>query len=186
MLFRSTTGDGGLLVCDDPEKEQEARLLRWFGLDRTKGQSFRCTQNITKAGFKYHMNDIAATIGICNIPEARESVTSQRSNSKKIIENVKNDNLILPEWDETCSYWLFSMHVKNGRKDEFTKYLEGRGITSSPVHYRNDLYECTKDFVEATLPGTTSFDLTQVCIPNGWWLTDDELNNIINALNEFK
>lgn len=181
-----TTGDGGLLVCDNKEKEEEGRLLRWFGLDRTKGQSFRCTQNITKAGFKYHMNDIAASIGICNIPEARESVLKQKQNSKKIIDSVNNDNLILPEWDETCSYWLFSMHVKGNRKTEFTKYLEDRGISSSPVHYRNDFYECTSSFREGELPGTTSFDETQICVPNGWWLTDEELQSVISALNEFR
>jgi dTDP-4-amino-4,6-dideoxygalactose transaminase len=181
-----TTGDGGLLVCDTKEKEEEARLLRWFGLDRTKGQSFRCTQNITKAGFKYHMNDIAAAIGICNIPEARESVLKQRENTKKIIDSVKNENLILPEWDVTNSFWLFSIHVKNNRKAEFTKYLEDLGISSSPVHFRNDFYDCTAPFIEGELPGTTSFDTTQICIPNGWWLTDDELYVIIQALNNFR
>lgn len=181
-----TTGDGGILVCDNKEKEEEARLLRWFGLDRTKGQSFRCTQNITKAGFKYHMNDIAAAIGICNIPQARDSVLVQRWNSKTIIDHVENENLILPEWDEDCSYWLFSMHVKDGRKNEFIQYLESKGIASSPVHYRNDFYDCTSKFREGELPGTTQFDATQVCIPNGWWLTADELKHIIRALNDFK
>ena len=181
-----TTGDGGILVCDNREKEEEARLLRWFGLDRTKGQSFRCTQNISKAGFKYHMNDIAAVIGICNIPQARDSVLVQRWNSKTIIEHVENENLIIPEWDEDCSYWLFSMHVKDGRKNEFIQYLESRDIASSPVHYRNDFYDCTFKFREGGLPGTTQFDATQVCIPNGWWLTADELKHIIQALNNFK
>lgn len=181
-----TTGDGGILICDNIDKEEEARLLRWFGLDRTKGQSFRCTQNITKAGFKYHMNDIAATIGICNIPQARDSVIKQKYNSKVIIDNVNNDNLILPEWDEDCSYWLFSMHVKNRRKAEFTKYMEEKGISVSPVHYRNDFYTCTEQFKERELPGTTKFDETQICIPNGWWLTDNELSDIIQALNDFK
>ena len=181
-----TTGDGGLIVCDNKEKEEEARLLRWFGLDRTKGQSFRCTQNITKAGFKYHMNDIAATIGICNLPEARDSVICQRFNTKMIIDSVYNDNLILPEWDDDCSYWLFSMHVKNGRKNEFIKFLEDNDISPSPVHYRNDFYECTSEFREGDLPGTTQFDATQVCIPNGWWLTTEELNHIIEVLNQFE
>lgn len=181
-----TTGDGGILVCDNKKKEEEARLLRWFGLDRTKGQSFRCTQNITKAGFKYHMNDIAAVIGICNIPQARDSVLVQRWNSKTIIEHVENENLIIPQWDEDCSYWLFSMHVKDGRKNEFIQYLESKGIASSPVHYRNDFYDCTSKFREGELPGTTQFDTTQVCIPNGWWMTADELKHIIQALNDFK
>lgn len=180
-----TCGDGGLLICPNEEKEKEARLLRWFGLDRTKNESFRCTQNIAKAGFKYHMNDIAATIGMCNIPEARRSVLKTRENSKYLIDNIKNDKLVLPKFDDTTSFWLFSMHVLNDKKKDFEKYLADNGITSSPVHFRNDMYDCTIQFKESELPGVTSFDKTQICIPNGWWLTNAELDHIVNVVNGF-
>ena len=181
-----TSGDGGILVCPNAEKEAEARILRWFGLDRTKNESFRCTQNIKKAGFKYHMNDINATIGLANLDVAFDSVCQSRFNAFEIITRVDNPNLIMPYWDDSCSFWLFSMHVLDGRKAEFQKYLEDKGIASSPVHYRNDLYDCTIRFAEGDLPGVTEFDKTQVCIPNGWWLTDEDLNHIIKVLNDFK
>ena len=179
-----TTGDGGALICPNKEKEDEARILRWYGLDRTKSQSFRCTQNITRTGFKYHMNDINASIGIANIPEARESVNLHRNNSKYIINNVYNDKLILPTYDDTCSYWLFSMHVLDDKK-KFASYLEENGISSSPVHFRNDKYDCTKQFEEGELYGVTSFDKTQVCIPNGWWLSHEDLTHIVDVLNNY-
>lgn len=181
-----TSGDGGALICPNEEKEHEAKILRWFGLDRTKGESFRCSQNITRAGYKYHMNDINASIGLANINEAKKSVIKQKQNTQYIIKNVKNNNLILPVYDEQCSFWLFSMHVLNNRKQEFIDYLKENEISSSPVHYRNDLYDSTIQFKEKDLPGVTSFNDTQVCIPNGWWLTDEELNKIINTLNNFK
>lgn len=180
-----TSGDGGMIICPNAEKEHEARLLRWFGLDRTKSESFRCTQNIKRAGFKYHMNDISAAIGICNIPEARISVLETRQNSKYLIDNIKNDDIVLPTFDDTTSFWLFSLHVLNDRKAEFEKYLAEKGITSSPVHFRNDMYDCTLKYNEGPLPGVTSFDKTQICIPNGWWLTQDELDHIVSAVNDF-
>ena len=181
-----TTGDGGALVCDDPAKEAEARILRWYGLDRTKNESFRCTQDITKVGFKYHMNDINASIGLENIDAARQSVTLSRLNSKFYSSLVNNPLLTLPEWDSTCSYWLFSMHVKAGLKDHFTKYLADRGIASSPVHYRNDLYSSISQFREGPLPGVDQFTDTQLCIPNGWWLDQNDLATVVQALNEYK
>lgn len=180
-----TTGDGGLLICPNKEKEEEARILRWFGLDRTKGQSFRCQQMIEKVGFKYHMNDIAAAIGICNIPEAKSSVYSHKFNSKTIIDNVTNPNLILPSYDENCSFWLLSLHVLNNRKQDFILYLEDNGISASPVHHRNDLYPCMEKYKEGKLPGVEQFNDTQVSIPNGWWLTEENLGHIINVLNAF-
>lgn len=179
-----TTGDGGILICP-PEKEADARILRWYGLDRTKNESFRCTQNITKVGFKYHMNDINACIGLNNLVMARYSVQQSRFNSKCYIEEVSNELLSLPEWDETCSYWLFSMHVKNNRKQDFIDYLAANGVSSSPVHYRNDQYDTTIQFAERELPGVSSFHNTQVCIPNGWWVTPHDRDKIVKLLNEF-
>ena len=179
-----TSGDGGILICP-PDKEADARILRWYGLDRTKNESFRCTQNITQVGFKYHMNDINASIGMANIKEAYQSVLASRKNSNTFIRKVNNPLLTLPEWDESHSYWLFSMHVKAGLKDHFTSYLAEKGIASSPVHFRNDQYDTTMHFQEEVLPGVDSFTETQICIPNGWWLTIDDDNYIIDALNGY-
>lgn len=179
-----TCGDGGVLI-PPKEKEEGARLLRWYGLDRTKGQSFRCTQNIKEAGFKYHMNDIAASIGIKNIPYARESVLDHRKNSKFLIDRISNNDIIIPEWDNNGSYWIFSLHVINGRKNEFLEYMKNNSITASPVHYRNDEYDCTIKFKEFDLPGVNQFSDTQVCIPNGWWLTESDIDYIVDKVNKF-
>lgn len=180
-----TTADGGIVICP-PEKQAEARILRWYGLDRTKNESFRCTQNITKVGFKYHMNDVNASIGIANLPVAHKSVCKSRENSKHYINNISNPLLTLPEWDDTHSYWLFSMHVKAGLKDNFTKYLQDNEIASSPVHYRNDRYDSTIQFAEKPLPGVNSFTETQICIPNGFWLSNKDLDHVVKVLNEYK
>lgn len=180
-----TSADGGILI-PPAEKEHEARLLRWFGLDRTKGASFRCTQNIQQAGYKYHMNDINATIGICNLPEARDSVIKQRSNVQKLISTINNPNVVMPVFDETCSYWLLSIHVRNGLKDKFSAYLKENGIETSPVHYRNDTYDCTQQFSDGDLPGVNYFSQAQVCIPNGWWLTKVDIYYIAAVINSFK
>ena len=131
------------------------------------------------------MNDINASIGISNLEMARASVLSSRNNSKEYIKRVSNDNLVLPEWDDSCSYWLFSMHVKNDKKVTFMQYLTDNGVANSPVHYRNDMYSSTIKFKENQLPGVTEFDKTQICIPNGFWLSESDREKIISLLNKF-
>jgi dTDP-4-amino-4,6-dideoxygalactose transaminase len=130
------------------------------------------------------MNDISASIGLANLDQAHYSVNMSRLNSLSLIEGVKNDKLVLPKWDETCSYWLFSMHVKNC-KAAFMEYLTDNKIANSPVHYRNDLYDSTVKYKEGPLFGVTEFDRTQICIPNGWWLTEDDLRHMITVLNKY-
>lgn len=180
-----TCSDGGLLITPK-DKEEDARLLRWYGLDRTKNESFRCTQNIKEAGFKYHMNDVCAAIGICNIPEARESVLKHRANAKFYFENLKDcTNVTVPEYDETCSYWLYSILVKEGTKEEFMQYLKDNGISSSPVHHRNDRYDCTIKFAEGELKGVDKFYEKQVSIPVGWWLTQEDREHVLKVIKNY-
>lgn len=179
-----TTGDGGILVTPS-KNESEARILRWYGLDRSKKESFRCTEDIKKVGFKYHMNNINASIGIKNIKFANESVKISRANSLYYINHIKNEMVIVPTWDEKSSYWLMSIHIKNNLKNKFMNYLLENGIESSPVHFRNDYYSSTLHFVEDSLPGVDSFTDSQVCIPNGFWVSKEKLEFIVETINKF-
>ena len=181
-----TCGDGGLLVCQNKAKSDEARLLRWYGLDRTKGESFRCVQNIKQAGFKYHMNDIAASIGIANLAGAKKSVIKHRENAEFLLANIGNPKLKLPTHHYACSFWLFSLSVESGTRDEFIAHLKEKGVASNPVHYRNDLYDCVSEFKSSEpLPGLTAFDTKQIAIPVGWWLSTEDLNRIVEACDTY-
>ena len=65
-----TTGDGGALCCLDKKDSDLAKKLRWFGIDRIGSEPSILGEriyNIDKAGYKYHMNNIAAAIGLGNI-----------------------------------------------------------------------------------------------------------------------
>ena len=65
-----TSVDGGLLLLPNAELTRRARLLRWFGIDRERrsgGGDFRMEPDIPEFGFKFHMNDVNATIGLINL-----------------------------------------------------------------------------------------------------------------------
>ena len=97
-----TTVDGGLLIPPDDEYYRRGKLIRWFGIDRTKRsdkqaginatqseaaaasvaaataraeggkikRDFRAEDPIAEWGYKFHMNDINAVIGIENLKHA--------------------------------------------------------------------------------------------------------------------
>lgn len=182
-----TTGDGGALIPPQ-DKEHDARLLRWYGLDRSKGESFRCTQNIKKAGFKYHMNDIAASIGLANLNDALDSVNLHTRNAYKLALGLRDsDSIIIPPIDHLSPYWLFTIILDNYiDKDHFVDHMTNNGISTSPVHYRNDLYDATEPFQRDDLPGLDSFSSYQLNIPNGWWLSEDDINHIIKTIKNYK
>jgi dTDP-4-amino-4,6-dideoxygalactose transaminase len=76
-----TCGDGGLILSPNQEHYKLAKLLRWYGLDRESSASFRCSQNAKNFGFKFHMNDINAAIGISNLKHLERVVSAHQKNA---------------------------------------------------------------------------------------------------------
>jgi len=180
-----TAGDGGILLTPH-SLEHEARLLRWYGLDRTKNESFRITQNITQVGFKYNMNDIAASIGMANISNAGNGVVAHRKNAEQFSQRITNKNISVSEFDPTASYWIFPVIVNDpSQRDNFKDYLHNNSIEAAMVHYRNDLYDSTSQFKEGPLAGVDEFTSKQINIPCGWWLDSFEVEHIINVVNSW-
>jgi dTDP-4-amino-4,6-dideoxygalactose transaminase len=189
-----TSGDGGALVfnqgaCDGADVNR-ARLLRWYGLDRHSDADFRCAQNIEEVGFKFHMNDINAAIGLANIKDTRTVVSWHTLNAGYLIwELSKIPKLLVPVYDDTCQYWVLTIFAQSkDERDELQKYLKLNGIMASQVHARNDKHSA---FVWATkqptdpLPGATFFDSRQLSIPCGWWLNVEDLDHIVETIKGF-
>ncbi len=168
-----TTGDGGALLAP-PEQMERGRLLRWYGLDRRSGDSFRCAQDIQEAGFKYHMNDIAAAIGLANLRTAARNVGRHLENA-----DWYADSFWGHEADTPCAYWLFTVLVED--RDRFIAHLAERGVEASPVHARNDKHRAF-NFPSGPLPGVDYFAAHEVAIPVGWWLTLEEREQVIDAV----
>jgi perosamine synthetase len=61
-----TSVDGGFLICRSDAHHERAKRLRWFGFDREVKQRLGDAQ-LEEAGFKFHMNDLAAAIGRANL-----------------------------------------------------------------------------------------------------------------------
>jgi dTDP-4-amino-4,6-dideoxygalactose transaminase len=175
-----TTGDGGVLICPNEYFHKKAKLLRWYGLDRTSKSDFRCDQLIEEAGYKFHMNDIAATIGITNFKEINNVVSRHVENGKYLQENLKEVGLLESKKDRQSSHWVFTILVD--RRDDFINYMNAKGITTSRVHDRNDKHPCFKNF-KADLPNTTYVCDRMICIPCGWWLEQNDMEYIADTIN---
>ena len=50
------------------------KLIRWYGIDRDGDRKdFRCEADIPEWGFKFHMNDVCATVGNENLNHANDN-----------------------------------------------------------------------------------------------------------------
>ena len=181
-----TSVDGGLLICPDNNLYKRAKLLRWYGIDRDDNRKdFRCESDIPEWGYKMHMNDVNAAIGLANLKEVDDNVISKnKANAHYYNEQLKNvDGVTLLENKEgyDSSYWIYTLKVE--RQDDFMKKMESKGIMVSRVHERNDKHSCVKEFKSA-LPNLDKVVKEMICIPNGWWITNEEREYIVNSIKE--
>ena len=61
------------------------------------------------------------------------------------------------------------------------KELNELGIMSSKVHARNDTHSMFSSF-RAELPNAEKFNATHLCIPVGWWVSDEDREYIAESL----
>ena len=177
-----TTGDGGLIISPNSVMHADIKLLRWYGLDRTSSKDFRCEQNVVNWGYKMHMNDIAAAIGICNIKDSAEIVRKHRENGQYYdvaLQDIPGLTLLKKNPKVDSSYWVYTLRVE--RRDAFQKKMADAGIATSLVHKRNDLHTCVRDY-RCPLPGLEVVAEDMICLPCGWWVTPEMREYIVSTI----
>lgn len=183
-----TTVDGGALVCKDVGDYKRAKLLRWFGIDREAPRiDNRIEQNIEEAGWKYHMNDVNATIGIENLKHIDWIVGQHQYNGKYLDEHLaglKHITLLNKASDRESAYWAYTL--RTDKRDSFKAYMEVNGIATSQIHSRLDKHTAFQDVLNNEyLPGLDIFARTQISIPCGWWVKQDDLELIVKTIKEW-
>ena len=182
-----TTGDGGMLILPNKEEYKKAKLLRWYGIDREDKNKtdFRCENDIKDWGYKFHMNDISSAIGLANLDIIDGNLKKTWLNAmalRKGLENVQGVTLLRYNQKHHCSYWIFSLLVDD--KEKFNLKMKEAGIMVSQVHERNDKHSCVAKY-ERILPNLNRVVKQLTAIPCGWWLTEKEVNYIIDKVKNY-
>ena len=179
-----TTIDGGCLLLPDKKLYKRAKLLRWYGIDREdNNKEFRCESDIPEWGFKFHMNDICATVGLSNFKHLQVIIDKHKENAlyyNKELKNVKNVELFNDNKNES-SYWVYTIKVNKQKK--FIEMMKNKGIIVSRIHERNDKHSCVKEY-KTKLPNIDNLVNKMICIPVGWWLTKEEREYIVKCIKE--
>lgn len=191
-----TTGDGGMMVTNDPELFKDVKAMRWVGIDK---DNWKTAQEYTSAnkdamhwfyelnvlGWKYNMNDLAASIGLVQLKKL-PAMNSRRSEIIqryiKGIANIPGIKPMLPYETEKYVYQMFGIRFE--KRDELMIFLKSKGIATgchyTPLHtqplFKNFYGECS--FIEKE---AAKF----ITLPLHVDLTNTEVDYILEALNTF-
>ncbi len=182
-----TTGDGGVLCSADQRDAHAARVRRWFGIDRSESPASVLGErqyDLDVVGFKYHMNDLAAGIGLGNLHDFPERLARRQKIGayyRDQLAGTPDLKLLRQDDDRTHACWLFTVLVE--RRERFIRTLAEHGIPASVVHLRidrNTLFRGPRN----ELPGQDKFDAEQVSIPVHDGLTDAEVDKIVSTIRQ--
>ncbi len=141
-----TTGDGGMICANDADLLKDVRAMRWVGIDK---DNWRTAQSYTSQdldvlhwyyeinllGYKYNMNDLAASIGLVQLAKL-DSMNEKRGNIiAKYMEAINFTSELrplLPYQPKEYEYQIFGVRAIN--RSDLMQKLKSSGIATGS-HY---------------------------------------------------
>ena len=180
--------EGGALVCRSGEDAERAVRLRRFGIDPGR---FRDVQgeidsncDVPEIGWAATMSNLHSAYALGQMDGLVERLARTRANAQLLataLGDLEGLEIIRPLPGAIPAYWTFGIRV--GGRDKVMNALKEAGIMVSKLHQRCDAYS---GFAAAprALPGTDAFVATSLHIPCGWWLTEADLDRVIEETRD--
>lgn len=172
-----TTGEGGMVTTDDGDLAERIRLLREHGM--------KVRYHHDVLGFNFRMTDIAASIGLAQLPKLAGYNERRRAIAARYDAELRG--VITPWVRPGVTHVYHQYTVRVSERDAFAERLKERGVGSAiyypiPVHrqkpflalgYGAERYPVTERLTEEVLS-----------IPVHPGLSDDEVATVIGAVNQ--
>lgn len=179
-----TTGEGGMVVTDDPDLAERALLFKG------QGQAFDRTFWHPVIGYNYRMTNIEAAIGLAqlerleeNLARRREIVAAYRS-SLATVEGITFQGST--EGSQSAS-WLVgvTLPVRSAAgRDRVAARLRDSGIETRPFFYPIHTMPPYADSDVGTLAVSEDLSRRGLCLPTWFGLTDDDIDYVAGALTD--
>jgi perosamine synthetase len=187
-----TTGDGGALCCHSDKDAYVVKKLRWFDIDRDNSMESILGERLYSAasvGYKAHMNDLAASIGLGNLKN--NYIDNVLLHHREIAEKYNNafDNSFLElmkyKDDRVSSYWIYPVLVSDEKERvSFIEYMREKEIPLSVVHQGIDKNSVFGG-INYDLEGQREFDKRQIHLPINYGMGMEQVDHIIKCVKNY-
>lgn len=185
-----TTGDGGMITTNDEGLYKELQKIRWVGIDRgtwdrSENRGYSWQYSVNRLGFKYHMNDIVAVIGLAQLKVLDEHNLIRKKYAKKYDESFKDIAWIKIPVEKNYTYSAHHNYViKVPMRNELNEYLQSKGI-STGVHYEPIHRFKVFGNRKVDLPVTESVWPKLLTLPLYPGMTEDEFEKVVGEIIRF-
>lgn len=119
-------GDGGAVTTNDEELANTVRALGNYG-------SHKKYENLYK-GINSRLDEIQAAMLRVKLRYLDEEVNKRREIANYYLENIKNENIVLPTFREEDNHVWHLFVIRTNKRDELQKYLQDNDVQTL-IHY---------------------------------------------------
>lgn len=184
-----STGEGGMLVTDNDNHAERARLLRAHGMttsarQRHEGQEF---YEVLEHGFNYRMDDLRSCLGLVQLEKLPERINRRSEIAYRYLNQLSNlKGLCNPQNKRRPSsvHHLFAVLLDEGiDRASFRLHMRKLGVDTSmhypPVHMFKGFYE-----EGISLPVTEDVGKRSVSLPIFNQISIEQIDYVCDSIDK--
>ncbi|MGN0278009.1 MAG: DegT/DnrJ/EryC1/StrS family aminotransferase [Lachnospiraceae bacterium] len=173
-------GDAGCVTTNDEELAVKVRALSNYGSDYKYHHIYQ--------GYNSRLDEIQAAFLRAKLPILDKVNEERRHIANRYLNEIRNDNLILPEVSEDNEHVWHIFAIRTEERDAFARYLSDNEIQTN-IHYpiaihNQEAYRCLK-IPKGELPVCEEISRTQISIPLYYGM-NQEIDYVIDTINKWK
>lgn len=190
-----TCGEGGAITCNQEWIARKVREKRWLGISkdtwiRSSDEKVYAWQYfVDQAGYKYHMSDMQAAVGLVQLNKINQMNGIRRSIAVRYQQELKHIPWIELPREKTyaqSSWHLFQIKLPHEKiRDRLIGHLQEDGIATGVHYYPCHLHPCYVH-LRANVPISNEIWKRILTLPIHPNLTDDDMDRIIKSIRKFK
>lgn len=184
-----TSGEGGAIVTNDETVLQKVRDARLLGVEKDTEKRYSGNRSwdfdVSHQGWRYHMSDIMAAIGIEQFKRLPEFATCRQSLAKRYRNNLGSiDSIELLDQDlNSIVPHIFAIKLPSGNRDDIRRSLLEQGIQTG-VHYQPNHILSLYNVENTSLPVTEELFHKLLTLPLHPDLEESDIDYICSKLIE--
>jgi perosamine synthetase len=149
------TGDGGMITTNEDAIYQHLLKLRWVGITKdtwsradNDARQYAWYYNVEELGYKYHMNDISAAIGLVQLDKLERMNDRRRALAKhysKLLAGTPGIELPVTK-PYVTTHACHNYVIKTTNRDALNAALKDEGIATGVHYIPNNHYDMYRNF----------------------------------------
>ena len=184
--------DGGVIIVKGREQVERLHAKRLIGMtqsaERMYTNSRAWTYDMEELGFRYHMANLHAAIGVAQIKKIEDIRSSRQRTCRMYYEGLRDLGwLIAPLGKfDSVNPFLYYIRVLNGRREALREHMHAAGVDTG-IHWQaGHEFTYLRDCRRGSLNVTEKITQEIVSLPLHSKMDDSDIARIIKSIRSFQ